>query len=77
KADQQYCYFPDNGFNNFTDIDRQTELNDDDGSLTGFTQTISVNEDPFFNAPVETSECRSNIGVDPVLACNGQPPPKG
>lgn len=77
KADQQYCYFPDNGFNNFTDIDRQTELNDDDGSLTGFTQTISVNEDPFFNAPVETSECRSNIGVDPVLACNGQPTPKG
>src|SRR4029078_2048502 len=32
----------------FTDIDRQTVLNDDDGTLTGFSKTISVNEDAFF-----------------------------
>ena len=62
-------------FNGFTSIDRQTELNDDDGSLTGLSnnlqpmltppnplkQTISVNEDDFFTAPVETPECESNI----------------
>ncbi len=48
-------------FNNFTDIDRQTELNDDDGSLTGYVNTISVNLDSFFNAPVETEECASDI----------------
>jgi hypothetical protein len=69
-------------FNNFTDIDRQTVLNDGvpdigkiaggDGSLTGLIafektpkpttgrETISVNEDPFFNAPVEEVECASD-----------------
>ena len=69
-------------FNNFTDIDRQTVLNDGvpdmgiipggDGSLTGLIatqktlpattgrETISVNEDPFFNAPVEHTECASD-----------------
>ncbi|MGH7060935.1 MAG: hypothetical protein ACREFH_11140, partial [Stellaceae bacterium] len=66
-----------NYFNDFTGIDRQTELNDDDGSLTGLSndlqptleppnvlkQTISVNEDDFFTAPVETPECQSNIST--------------
>ena len=70
-------------FNNFTDVDRQTVLNDGvpdvgsmpggDGALTGLTafqksppptttgrETISVNEDPFFNAPVEHVECASD-----------------
>ena len=47
-------------FDNFTAIDRQTILNDDDGSLTGLANTVSVNEDPFFNAPVETVECLSD-----------------
>ena len=74
-------------FNNFTDIDRQTVLNDGvpdtknvmgmnvpggDGSLTGLIasekqptmttgrETISVNEDPFFNAPLEKVECASD-----------------
>ncbi len=75
KGRMQYCYFPPNGFQNYTDIDRQTELSDNDGSLTGLVNTISVNEDPFFNAPIETSECKSNVGVDPILACNGQPTP--
>ena len=48
-------------FDGYTDIDRQTELNDDDGSLTGLKDTISVNLDPFFNAPTETDECASDI----------------
>jgi cell migration-inducing and hyaluronan-binding protein len=72
-------------FTGFTSIDRQTELNDDDGTLTGLSnnftpapgqqslkQTISVNEDAFFTAPVETPECASNIGsnVAPGNACS-------
>jgi hypothetical protein len=69
-------------FNSYTDVDRQTELNDDDGSLTGLINnsgtsnqdTISVNEDPFFNAPVATPECDSNLGVSPANACS--PPSK-
>ena len=57
-------------FNGFTDIDRQTELSDQDGSLTGllgaqnqksYLPTISVNKDIFFNAPLETVECASDI----------------
>ena len=76
KVVPRYCGYPipdgnGNGglFTGFSDIDRQTELNDDDGSLTGLKSTnvplqggtISVNEDPFFRAPVETDECASNI----------------
>src|SRR4029453_6624231 len=77
-------------FASFTSIDRQTELNDDDGTLTGLSntfpaplaplpnlnQTISINEDSFFGAPVETPECASNIsdpkGANslPANACN-------
>jgi cell migration-inducing and hyaluronan-binding protein len=69
-------------FTNFTDIDRQTELNDDDGSLTGLMgqskngdtllppgETISVNPVAFFDAPVETAECLSNLGVTADKAC--------
>ncbi|MEZ5589935.1 MAG: hypothetical protein R3F53_04220 [Gammaproteobacteria bacterium] len=47
-------------FNDYTSVDRQTVLNDDDGSLTGLVNTLSVNEDPFFNAPVEVVECLSD-----------------
>ena len=36
---------PSNAFSNYTDIDRQTVLNDEDGSLTGFADTVSVNDD--------------------------------
>ena len=50
-------------FEGFTGIDRQTELDDDDGSLTGLVKTISVNEDSFFDAPVETFECASDKTV--------------
>ena len=59
---KQYCTRSPNMFSaSFTDVDRQTVLNDDDGSLTGLVETISVNEDPFFNAPVEAVECRSGL----------------
>jgi len=72
----QYCYWAPTKqpgtFTGFTDIDRETVLNDDDGSLTGLTstvnnptpprsETISVNKEPFFNAPVCTSECASDL----------------
>src|SRR5262249_40172582 len=53
-------------FNNFSANDRQTSLTDDDGTLTGLTNsldpksslnsTFSINEDPFFKAPIETAE---------------------
>ena len=56
----KYCTRNDLMFNGFSDIDRQTELNDDDGSLTGLINTISVNEDPFFSAPIEALECESD-----------------
>jgi hypothetical protein len=60
----------------FTDIDRQTELTDNDGSLTGLTAnnsqanppagpTISVTKDPFFNAPLVTDQCASGQ-LDPA-----------
>ncbi len=70
-------------FNNFTDIDRQTELSDDDGTLTGLTNrlspatgTVSVNPATFFTAPVQTDQCLSNSGVTPSLACpSTQTPP--
>lgn len=62
-------------FRNWSDVDRQTELSDDDGSLTGFSSTVSVNEDKFFAAPTQTSECRSAVGVDASNACAGQTPP--
>ena len=61
---QSYCTRLENMWNGFTDVDRQTELTDDDGSLTGFVNTISVNNDPFFTAPVETSECKSGTTYD-------------
>jgi cell migration-inducing and hyaluronan-binding protein len=70
-------------FLNWSDVDRQTELSDDDGSLTGlkssitegFKGSISVNEDPFFAQPVQTAECRSAPGVDASNACAKDPAP--
>jgi hypothetical protein len=69
---KRYCTWKTDMFANFTDVDRQTVLNDDDGSLTGLLadlgsgetrETISVNEDDFFNAPKMTpnGECASDI----------------
>jgi hypothetical protein len=57
----RYCTWNPASFDNFTTIDRQTILLDDDGSLTGFRNTASVNEDAFFNAPIEASECASDM----------------
>ncbi len=87
RANQQYCILTGSAgsfFTNFTSIDRQTELNDDDGSLTGLvnsvtgnpriTQTISVNEDIFFNAPVETAECASAPGKNSLPQSATCPP---
>lgn len=70
----RYCNWNDQLFNNFTDIDRQTELNDDDGTLTGLNDTISVNQDPFFNAPSETDECASDFrGASPPATAKTSP----
>ncbi len=70
-VEKRYCtYVPNTQFQGFTDIDRQTELNDDDGSLTGLIRTISVNKDPFFAAPVETTECGSDIASNMPPVCD-------
>jgi hypothetical protein len=91
----RYCTYSGDALNGmftgFTDVDRQTELNDDDGTLTGlvgptatptptpgapaFTSTgligsISVNQDKFFQAPVQTPECLSDVDVTPAQAGN-------
>jgi hypothetical protein len=65
-AKSHYCTATDAMFNNFSDVDRQTELDDDDGSLTGFANTISINLDPFFTAPVEGVECASGPYKEPL-----------
>jgi hypothetical protein len=66
-----YCSWQNAMFaDSFTDIDRETELTDEDGSLTGLTSnitlndpqpapTISVTKDTYFNAPLITDECSS------------------
>jgi hypothetical protein len=64
----RYCPRPpplsnDKMFEGFSAIDRQTILTDDDGSLTGYANTISVNEDKFFTAPKEGIECQSDGAV--------------
>ena len=70
----RYCTWSNMLFSNFTDIDRQTVLNDDDGSLTGLLadlgggntrETISVNrpysqKNGFFNDPKVTVQCASD-----------------
>ncbi len=63
-----YCTWEPDLFVNFTDVDRQTELTDDMGSLTGLASgtaaapgpTTVVNNDPFFNAPLSVPECSSS-----------------
>jgi hypothetical protein len=66
----------------FTHIDRQTVLNDDDGTLTGLVghamganqPAISINEDAYFDAPLTTPECRSNLNVSPLNPALGVVP---
>jgi hypothetical protein len=77
KMKDDYCTWSSDGFSGFTDIDRETVLNDDDGSLTGLTaelksqplvegETLSVNREDFFNAPTEKPECASDVPFNPT-----------
>ncbi|MGH2668327.1 MAG: hypothetical protein ACRDH5_04260, partial [bacterium] len=54
-----YCVFNSGIFTGFAGNDRQTVLNDDDGTLTGYTASTVINLDPFFAAPVQAVECAS------------------
>ena len=69
----RYCNIETTSFTGFTDIDRQTELNDDDGSLTGLVNTVSVNEDPFFSSPTEDIECASDVSQNPAGTAKTSP----
>jgi hypothetical protein len=80
-VEERYCTYTSDMFSDaFNAIDRQTVLNDDDGTLTGLVgleggvkrPAISINEDPYFNAPLTTPECLSDIDVKP-LNKSGQP----
>lgn len=73
-VNDRYCTHSNDMFSaSFNHIDRQTVLNDDDGTLTGLLgsrkktdyESISINEDPYFDAPVTTPECLSDVGVIP------------
>lgn len=80
EAKKEYCNWDPGMFQGFTDIDRETVLNDDDGSLTGLSspisaapspvptpsinETISVNKETFFNAPTEAWECASDYPIN-------------
>lgn len=65
----EYCNWEEGLFSSFSSIDRQTVLNDDDGTLTGYAVdenltgyrgTTVINLDEFFRAPVEAVECQSD-----------------
>jgi hypothetical protein len=77
-ATERNCTWTSAMFNgSWTDIDRQTELADDDGTLTGLIskqaeykgaeEVTVVNEDDFFNAPYQDVECASDINTPPLL----------
>jgi len=55
-----YCKWDRTLFNGFAGNDRQTVLNDDDGTLTGYEKTTVINQDAFFAAPVDATQCRSD-----------------
>ena len=76
----RYCTWTNTLFEPFNDIDRQTVLNDDDGSLTGLLadatptrETLSVNEDVFFRAPKVTPECASDKHYNDLKDLTGKP----
>jgi hypothetical protein len=78
----RYCTYSSDMFSaSFNHIDRQTVLNDDDGTLTGLLgaqigsthtirPTISINEDSYFNTPLGTPECLSDLDIKPPLPIN-------
>jgi hypothetical protein len=55
-----YCNWNGQLFTGFAGNDRQTVLNDDDGTLTGYAKTTVINLDEFFAAPVDALQCRSD-----------------
>jgi hypothetical protein len=55
-----YCIWNSQLFTGFAGNDRQTVLNDDDGTLTGYAKTTVINLDAFFAAPVDALQCRSD-----------------
>ena len=59
KLADNYCIWNADTFKGFTSIDRQTVLNDNDGTLTGFIDTTVVNNDAFFAGPIDSTECKS------------------
>ncbi len=78
-----YCSWEPRMFkDSFTDIDRETELSDVDGSLTGLVandptsmpaqrSTVSVNKDAFFTVPLDTDECASGQSGSPTAKNDG------
>jgi hypothetical protein len=85
---KRYCSYPTpldptkGLFEGFSDVDRQTVLNDDDGTLTGLkatvtppikpdVETISVNFDDFFDAPIQAVECGSDASNPPASSPPG------
>ncbi len=60
RVEKEYCLFNNQLFTGFAGNDRQTVLNDDDGSLTGYKGTTVINLDDFFAAPVEAIQCLSD-----------------
>ena len=76
-AMNNYCSWQSADFTNFTDVDRQTELSDLDGSLTGLLSgtaesnlpTISVNNDPIADptSALKAPNATSNFFNAPVI----------
>lgn len=56
---EQYCLWNRELFTGFAGNDRQTVLNDNDGTLTGYKDTTVINKDEFFAAPTDSTECKS------------------
>jgi hypothetical protein len=64
EINKHYCWWSAGStsslFTGFAGNDRQTVLNDDDGTLTGYRGTTVINLDDFFLAPVEDLQCKSD-----------------
>jgi len=58
-TNEQYCSNTPTMFDNFSGIDRQTELNDDDGTLTGLTNNLAKPPERFRSTRTPTSRRRS------------------